>query len=140
MTPSAAPTVIDWTPIVLILLNGAIGVIGSVFLWFLQSHMKDQAAAATLGSAVKNALGAAQNAVDAGLASHPLQTTLPAGTSPAVAAGVSYVISQAGPEMTRLGITPDAVAAKVAAQIGLSNVPSVAPVVGAPVVAPVRVS
>src|ERR1700721_619851 len=135
MNSTAAPVVVDWTPIVVAVVGGCFSVIGTVFLAWLQAHMKDQTAALALGNAVKNSLGAAQNAVDAGLVSHPLQTTLPAGTSPAVAAGVSYVISQAGPEMTRLGITPDAVAAKVAAQIGLSNVPTVAPVMAAPVVA-----
>ena len=110
---------IDFTPIVVAIVGGLFSVIGSVFLLWLQSHMKDQAAAATIGAAVKNGLGAAQNAIDAGLTAHPLQATLPAGTSPAVAAGVAYVLSQAGPEATRLGITPGAIAAKVAAQLGL---------------------
>jgi hypothetical protein len=113
---------IDLTGVAASCLAAVISIAGSLFLAWLQSHMKDQAAAATLGAAVQNALGAAQNAADDGLASHPLQVKLPAGTSPAVAAGVSYVLDQAGPEMTRLGVTPDAVAAKVAAQIGLAKV------------------
>jgi len=124
MPPATPAAVIDWTPIVVAIVGGVFSTIGIVFTSWLASHMKDEAAAATLSTAVKNALGAAQNAVDAGLASHPLQITLPAGTSPAVAAGVQYVLSQAGPEATRLGITPDSIAAKVSAQIGLANVPA----------------
>jgi len=46
-------------------------------------HIKDQRCA-TIGTAVKNSLGAAQNAIDAGLQYHPLQASLPTGTSPAV--------------------------------------------------------
>jgi hypothetical protein len=123
------PTTIDWTPIVGAIVGGVFSIVGSVFLAWLQSHMKDQAAAATLGKAVQNALGAAQNAVDAGLKAHPLQSSLPVGTSPAVASGVQYVLNQAGPEMARLGVTPDAVAGKVEAQIGLSRI-------AAPIVTP----
>lgn len=124
---------IDFTPIVVAIVGGLFSVIGSVFLIWLQSHMKDQAAAATIGAAVKNGLGAAQNAIDAGLTAHPLQATLPAGTSPAVAAGVAYILQNAGSEATRLGITPDALASKVEAQIGLSKIAAAPLAVAVPV-------
>lgn len=113
---------IDFTQIVEAAASGIISIATAVFLAWLQSHMKDKAAAATISNAVVNAEGAAKQALDAGLTSHPLQVSLPIGTSPAVAAGVAYVLGQAGPELTRLGITPDAVAAKIDAKIGLGKI------------------
>jgi hypothetical protein len=120
---------IDLTGLATTIVGGFLSILATVFLAWLQSHMKDQAAAATIGSAVKNALGAVKQAADAGLIAHPLQVQLPAGTSPAVAAGVSYVLTQAGPEATRLGITPDAIAGKVEAQLGLAKIAAAAPTV-----------
>jgi hypothetical protein len=116
---------VDFTQVVLAIVGALFtGATGLFSLW-LQSHIKDQAAAATIGTAVKNSLGAAQNAIDAGLQYHPLQASLPTGTSPAVAAGVKYILDQAGPELTRLGtISNEALAAKVAAQMGLAKVPA----------------
>lgn len=113
---------IDFTQVVIAIVGGVFSVVSTVFLAWLTTHMRDQAAAATLSTAVKNALGAVQNAVDLGLKTHPLQVTLPAGTTPALAAGVSYVLEQAGPEAKQLGITPDAISQKVLAQIGLSKI------------------
>jgi hypothetical protein len=121
MTPAAAQATIDWTPIVLAIVSGVFSVIGIVATTLINSRMKSQQAATSLGNAVKNSLGAVQNAIDDGLTTHPLLTTLPAGTSPQVAAGVQYILNQAGPEMATLGVTPDQVAGKVEAQIGLSR-------------------
>lgn len=127
---------VDYTNDILAIVGAVFTGITALFTAWLQSHIKDQAAAATIGTAVKNSLGAAQNAIDAGLKYHPLQASLPEGTSAAVASGVQYILDQAGPELTRLGsITNDALAAKVSAQMGLAKVaPTV--VVAAPVVAP----
>ena len=75
-------------------------VIVALFLAWLKSHLADRAAAATIGNAVQNSVGSFEQAVAAGLASHPLQATLP-GISPAAAAGVQYVLNNAGPELAR---------------------------------------
>lgn len=103
---------------------GAVGsIITAVFLAWLQGHMKDKDAAATISNAVQNSIGAAQQAVIAGLQSHPLQAKLPAGTPPATAAAVQYVLDNAGPELKRFtDITPETIASKVGAKIGLTKV------------------
>jgi hypothetical protein len=111
---------IDFTSAVNTLIGGLLTVVVSVFLAWLQSHMKDKAAATTIGNAVQNSVGAFQQAVSADLASHPLQAALP-GISPAAAAGVQYVLNNAGPELARFGITPVSVAEKVIAKVGLAN-------------------
>jgi hypothetical protein len=134
MNPAAAaPAVIDWTPIVVAVVGGLFSVIGIVATALISSRMKNQQAATTLSNAVTNSLGAVQNAIDVGLTTHPLQTTLPAGTSPEVAAGVQYILNQAGPEMATLGVTPDLLAGKVEAQIGLSRAAAPAVAAMAPV-------
>src|ERR1035437_7421514 len=105
---------IDLTGVAVSVVGAILSIVTTTFLAWLSSHMKDQAAAATIGAAVKNAVGAVEQAADAGLRSHPLQVELPPGTPAPTAAGVQYVIDHAGPELTRFtGITLDAVTAKV---------------------------
>jgi type II secretory pathway pseudopilin PulG len=112
---------IDFTQVVIAIVGGILSIAGSVFLAWLSSHMKDQAAAATIGSAVNNALGAVQQAVDAGITTHPLQATIP-GITPAAAAGVQYVLDNAGPELSRFAdVTPSSIAEKIDAKIGLAK-------------------
>jgi hypothetical protein len=126
---------IDFTPIAVSAVGGLMTIIGSVFLFWLQSHMKDQTAAATISNAVNNALGSVQQAAAAGLASHPLQATIP-GITPALAAGTQYVLDNAGPELARFAnITPATIAQKIDAKIGLTKIPAaVVPPIAAPTV------
>lgn len=114
---------IDFTSLAVTALGSLMTIIGSVFLLWLQSHMKDQAAAATIDTAVNNSLGAVQNAVVQGLAIHPLQAQIP-GLNPATAAGVQYVLDHAGPELARYTtITPALIASKIEAKMGLAQLP-----------------
>ena len=129
---AATPQTIDFTPIVVAVVGGAFSVIGIVATALINSKMKDTQAAATLDKALTNSLGAVQNAVDANLQQHPLQATI--STTPSVAAGISYVMNNAGPEMARLGVTPAAVASKIEARIGLQKSNAVAAAVAAPAV------
>lgn len=123
---------IDFTSLAISVVGGLITIVGTVFVTWLQAHMKDQTAAATIGNAVTNALGAVKQAADAGLVSHPLQAKIP-GITPAAAAGVQYVLDNAGPELARFtDITPATIASKIDAKIGLTKVAS--PVVVAPLV------
>jgi hypothetical protein len=127
---------IDFTQIVIAIVGGILSVVGTVFLAWLQSHMKDQAAAATIGNAVNNAIGAVQQAADAGIKSHPLQAQIP-GITPAAAAGVQYVLDNAGPELQRFAdVTPATIAAKIDAKIGLTKIGqstvTVTPIIAAP--------
>jgi hypothetical protein len=124
---------IDLTGVATSIIGAFLSAVVTVFLAWLSSHMKDQTAAATIGAAVKNAVGIVQQAADAGIRSHPLQFKLPPGTPAATAAGVQYVLDHAGPELKRFtGITLDAVTDKVVAQIGLAKLATAAPVPLAP--------
>lgn len=109
---------IDWTPV-------AVAVAGFAFSFakiygqrLIAAKMQKTEDAATLNRALDNALGAMQNAEEIGLRSHPLQSD-DLHVTPAMAAGVQYAIDHATDEMTRLGVTPEAVAEKLAARQGL---------------------
>lgn len=119
VTITAAPTV-DFTALAVAAVGGMFSVIGIVATALINSRMKDKQAAQVLSNAVGNALGAVNNAATAAITSHPLQAKLPAGTPPEIAAGVQYVLNNAGTEATRLGVTPDAIADKIDARLGLT--------------------
>lgn len=121
---------IDFTPVAVAVVGGLITIVNAVFLAWLQSHMKDEAAKQTIANAMTNALGAVKQAADAGLEAHPLQVSIP-GISPTTAAGVQYVLNNAGPELKRFTeITPELIAEKVEARIGLqAQAAAVQPVV-----------
>lgn len=118
---AASSTTVDLTSVINTVIVGVVGVASTVFLAWLQSHMKDKQAAAVVSTAVQNSLGAIQQAGTAYVTSLSPQVRMP-GVSPELALGVQYVLNNAGPEMQRLGITPEGVAAKIAARIGLANV------------------
>jgi hypothetical protein len=117
--PAAAA--IDFTTILNTIVAGVFSVLGIWLTLFVQSHVKDQAAGVTVAAAVKNSLGALQQAAQAGIAQADPRLAIP-GVGPALASGVQYVLDHAGPEAARLGITPVAIADKISAQIGLSNI------------------
>jgi hypothetical protein len=113
---------IDLTGIAVSAIAGIFGVVGPVFLYWLQQHMKDQAAAIVIGKAVTNSLGAIQQAAEQGIRSANPHLMV-AGIPPSLAPGVQYVLDNAGPELARFTeITPDAIAAKISAQIGLKAI------------------
>ena len=58
---------IDLTQVLIAAIGGAFAVINAVFVVWLQGHMKDKAAAATLAAAVSNSLGAIQQAATTGV-------------------------------------------------------------------------
>lgn len=123
-TVAAPPT--DFTPVVVAVVGGVFLVISTVATALINSHMKDAQAATVLNAAIGNSLGAMQNAVDAGIRSHPLQATIP-GITPALAAGVQYGLDHAGEEAARLGVTPAAIADKINARLGLVKLAAVVP-------------
>lgn len=123
---------IDLTQVLIATIGGLFAVINAVFAIWLQSHMKDKAAAATLATAVSNSLGAIQQAATTGVTLSKPTVALPAAVSPQVAIGVQYVLDHAGDEATRLGVTPEAIASKIDAKLGLQTIaqatPAAAPV------------
>lgn len=126
---------VDLTGIAVAATGGFFSVLGIVIPLWISSHIKDKTAAAVVSTAVKNSLGAVQQAATSEL--DALRPQLP-GVPPALAPGVNYVLDQAGPEATRLGITPVAIAQKIEAQIGLANIATNLAVTAspAPIVAP----
>lgn len=120
---AAAPVAvsIDLTAIVLAVIGGIFAVIKIVAESFDASRIKDAAARDVVNRVLDNALGAMQQAAEAGVtAIHP-KVTIP-GISPQMASGIGYALDQAGPELERLGITQDAIADKIKARLGLQNI------------------
>jgi hypothetical protein len=110
---------VDLTGIAAAAITGAFTVLGAVLLAIIQSKIKNAQMASLLSEAVKNSLGKIQNAtivqVNGAAMLHP---TL----SPNLAVGVQYVVDHAPEAMSHFDITPDAIADKIVAQIGLSNI------------------
>ncbi len=127
---------IDLTGIAIATVSGTFSILAIVVPAWLASKMKDKAAAAVVSEAVKNSLGALQQATTSEITAFHPQI---AGVPDALAPGVKYVLDQAGPEAARLGITPAAIAQKIEAKVGLANIAtnlaltaSPAPIVVAP--------
>jgi hypothetical protein len=116
---AAAPQTFDFTPVVVAIVGGVFSVIGIIATTLINSKLKNANDAATLDRALTNSLGAVKIAVDAGLQQHPLQATV--STTPEVAAGIQYVLNNAGDEAARLGVTPAALASKIETRIGLQK-------------------
>jgi len=116
-----APT-IDLTGIAVAATGGFFSILGLVVAAWLQSHIKDQAAAVVVANAVKNSLGAMQQAATVGIKAADITVKLPAGTPPLMAVGVQYVLDHADEERKRLGITNELVLGKVNAAVGLAAI------------------
>ena len=110
---------VDLTGVAVAATGGFFSVLGIVISLWLSNHIKNQTDAATISNAVKNSLGAIQQAATSQIqVFHPQIPNVPASLAP----GVQYVIDHAGDEMKRAGITPEAVASKIEAQVGLANI------------------
>lgn len=114
---------VDLTGIAVSVIGGVFTIIGIVFPVWLQAHMKDQAAAVTVANAVKNSLGAMQQAATRAVTVMNPQARIP-GLSNQMQVGLQYALDHAGDEAARLGITPAALADKINAQVGLTEIAS----------------
>lgn len=112
---------IDLTGIATTLIAGVFSILAVVIPMLINARMKDTAAAAALSSAVKNSLGALEQASSSAVVSAKPVVTIP-GVSAALAPGVQYVLDHAGEEASRFGVTPEAIADKISAQIGLAKI------------------
>lgn len=134
----AAPPAIDLTGIATSVIAGIFGLLAIIIPLVINSHVKDQAAAATLNNAVKNSLGAIQQAATTGIKAMAPSVNLPSSTPPDIVVGVQYALDHAGDEAKRLGITQDMLASKISAQIGLAKIQAnVAGTATSPAVMPV---
>jgi hypothetical protein len=113
--------VVDLTGVACACIAGAFSLLSVLLPMIINARMKDKQAADALCSAVRNSLGALQQAsMSAARALHPEAAIsgIPVTLQPAVA----YVLEHAGPEAERLGVTPEKIASKVQAQIGLAEI------------------
>ncbi len=115
---------VDLTGIAVAISTGIFGVLGIVLPMLINARIKDSQAAATLGAAVKNSIGAMQIATEGVLTNMrpSLVTPIVDGAPPQLGVGIQYVLNHAGAEAARFGITPAAIADKINAQIGLNNI------------------
>lgn len=117
---------INLTALAVAVVGGIFSVIGTVLTVQINARMKDKQAAEVLNNAVKNSLGAMQQATVTTIEAAQPTVTVP-GVSGTMAVGVQYVANHAGDEAARLGITPAAIADKINAQIGLTKIAAAAP-------------
>lgn len=110
---------IDFTTLLLSLITGIFSILSILLPVMINARMKDKAAAETLAAAVKNSLGAGEQAAKGIVVDLHPTIPLPAGVPATLAVQVQYVLDHAGDEAARFGITPEAIAAKVNAQMGL---------------------
>jgi hypothetical protein len=110
---------LDLTSVIVSVTGGIFSILMIVVPAWVASKVNDKAAAATLSESIKNSLGAIQVA-----ASTAIRTSKPfiEGVPVSLAPGVQYVLDHASDEAKRFGLTPDAIAAKIEAQIGLANI------------------
>ena len=110
---------IDLTGIAVAVIAVAVVVLGIV----VRSLMLDARAAATLGNAVRNSLGAIQQARDAAMKDwHAVQAVTIPDVPESLVPGVQYVLDHAGKEAARFRIGPAAIADKIWAQMGLAAI------------------
>lgn len=113
---------VDLTGVAVAAISVVLPVLGTVALAWLSSHIKDQAARTVIQAAVKNSLGVLQQAATSEIQQMRPTVDIP-GVPPKLAAGVQHVLDQAGPELARFpDITPERIAEKIEAQIGLENI------------------
>lgn len=129
---------LDLTGIATSVIAGVFSILAIVIPMLISARMSNTAAAATMSTAIKNSLGAIEQASEQSIGQIRPTITFP-GVSATLTPGVRYVLDHAGAEATRLNLTPIAIADKINAQIGLAKIVSpTTPTVmlGQPVTAP----
>lgn len=113
--------VIDLTGIATSILAGFFGVLAVAVPSLVDRHFRLQAARDVLRRSIANSVGAMQQSgTSAGIAllPRPAITGVPERLLPAV----NYVLDNAGAEADMLNVTPEQIAAKVLAQVGLVEI------------------
>jgi hypothetical protein len=116
---AAEAVAVDLTGIATATIAGIFGILGIVIPMIIQAKIKNKQMADLLTAAVKNSLGKIQQAtVEQVRQAEFLHPTLPAN----LAIGAQYVADHAPEALAHFGITPEAVADKVEAAIGLKEI------------------
>jgi hypothetical protein len=111
---------IDFTPIVVALINLAFPVVAGVATYLINAHVKNQQLATQLSNAVQNAVGTVQqHAADSLRGKTELRMTI---DDPAIRAGVQYVVDNAAEAITHFKIPEKRIAEKLEAKVGLAAI------------------
>ena len=118
-------TSIDVTQILITIISGffsiVVAVLGAWLTYIINKNIQDKQAALAVSNAVRNSLGKIQQAGQA-VAEGEIQKLHPHLNVPEyLAPGVQYVLDHAGEEAKRFGLTPESIADKIVAQLGLKN-------------------
>lgn len=112
---------LNLTAVLNTLIGGAFTVIAAVAVAFVNSHVKDQQAAAAIDKAITDSLGALQQAGQGAVTALNPQLQVPvayAGLAPAI----QHVLDNAGDYADRLGLTTTNIAQRIEAQLGILNI------------------
>jgi hypothetical protein len=109
---------VDITQILIAAIGGIFSVLSIIMTAWIQAHVKDNKMRNLLECAVQRSLGALQQASDKELQQASLSLKLPA----EVAFGVQYVCTHAQEALDHYGITPEHIAEKIQALIGLKAI------------------
>lgn len=117
MSPDISHLIIT---LVVTIVGGIFSLIGVLLTAFIGAHMKDQKSAAVLTQAIHDALGAMQQSItDAAATIDTPKKVRIDGVPDHLTVGVMYVMDHAGQEMAHLRQTPEMIADRIRAQIGL---------------------
>jgi hypothetical protein len=112
-------TKIDTTQLLLSLIGGFFLIVNTVAVALINRYVKDRQMGVVLENGLKNSLGmlqqVAENAVPA------ITQSLP-GVPPSVAPGVQYVLDHVPEAVQHWGLTPQAIAEKIIARIGVKSI------------------
>jgi hypothetical protein len=117
---SEAKGVIDFTAILVALINLALPAVAGVATYLINGHVKNREMATQLSNAVQNAIGTVQQYAGESLkANTNLRMTV---KDPAIEKGVQYVVDNAAEAITRFNIPRERIAQKLEAKVGLAAI------------------
>src|SRR5262245_43230458 len=112
--------VIDFTPIVVAVINLVFPAVAGVATYVINGLVKNQQLATQLSKAVENGIGMVQqHAVDSLRGKTELRMTT---KDPAILAGVKYVVDNAAEAITHFKIPTERIAEKLVAKVGLEAI------------------
>lgn len=122
---------VDLTGVSVALIAGVFSILSIVIPILIQQHFRDKTAAADVSAAVRNALGAMQQAATGAVMVAKPHIDMP-GIPESLQNGVQYVLDNAAVGVARAGLTPEIIAGKISAQIGLKEIATNLAVAGSP--------
>lgn len=115
----------DITELVLLLSIAGLNVVGAVAVYVINKRIKDAQLRDVLANAVRNSVGIGSAVLPTTI--RRIRPSLELSLIPtALQPKVEYVLEHAGEAAKRFGVTPDKIAEKVIAQIGLNNPDNIA--------------